>query len=126
MGEVRLNDGKYGQMTCRTQENRKIRPSVGCGDKSVPSTVVRRYDFRKLGGHLGNVGLVRMLVQLMLRTDGWHRYLSDFDFRFGSKAAVGGARSITYQAVLSGCRPLHQAARLGPGGSNSMRARATP
>ena len=37
--------------------------------------------------------LGRMLVQLMLRTDGWHRYLSDFDFRYGSKPVflmIGG------------------------------------
>ncbi len=41
------NDGKYGHVAFRThvvfrtQENRKIRPSVGCGENSVPSTVVR-------------------------------------------------------------------------------------
>ncbi len=63
MGEVRLNDGKYGQMTFRTQENRKIRPSVGCGDKSVPSTVVRRYDLRKSGGHLGKVGSIHPMTR---------------------------------------------------------------
>ncbi len=34
----------------------KIMPSVGCGENSVPSTVVRGYDLRKPGGHLGNVG----------------------------------------------------------------------
>ena len=41
----------------------KIRPSDGCKGNSdgckgntVPSTVVRGYDLRKLGGHLGNVG----------------------------------------------------------------------
>jgi hypothetical protein len=28
-------------MAFQTQENRKIRPSVGCGENSVPSTVVR-------------------------------------------------------------------------------------
>ena len=39
-----------------TMANRKIRPSVGCGENSVPSTVVGEYGFRKLGGHLGNVG----------------------------------------------------------------------
>ena len=55
-GGVCLNDGKYGQMAFRTRENRKIRPSVGCGENSVPSTVVRGYDLRKPGGHLGNVG----------------------------------------------------------------------
>ena len=58
MGEVRLNDGKYGKMTFRTQENRKIRPSVGCGDKFLPSTAVRRYNFRNPRSHLGNVGLI--------------------------------------------------------------------
>ena len=35
----------------------KIRPSDGCKGNTVPSTVVRGYDFRKPGGHLGNVGL---------------------------------------------------------------------
>ena len=36
----------------------KIRPSDGCKGNTVPSTVVRGYDLRKPGGHLGNVGLV--------------------------------------------------------------------
>ncbi len=35
----------------------KIRPSDGCKGDTVPSTVVRGYDLRKPGGHLGNVGL---------------------------------------------------------------------
>ena len=34
----------------------EIRPSDGRGENSVPSTVVRGYDPRKPGGHLGNVG----------------------------------------------------------------------
>ena len=34
----------------------KIRPSDGCKGNTVPSTVVRGYDLRKPGGHLGNVG----------------------------------------------------------------------
>ena len=34
----------------------KIRPSDGCKGDTVPSTVVRGYDLRKPGGHLGNVG----------------------------------------------------------------------
>jgi len=34
----------------------KIRPSDGCRRDTVPSTVVRGYDLRKSGGHLGNVG----------------------------------------------------------------------
>ncbi|MCZ6587745.1 MAG: hypothetical protein O7B24_07355 [Alphaproteobacteria bacterium] len=55
-GGVCLDYGKYGQMALRTQENRKIRPSIGCGENSVPSTVVRGHDLRKPGGHLGNVG----------------------------------------------------------------------
>lgn len=37
----------------------KIRPSVGCKGNTVPSTVARGYDFRKPGGHLGNVGQER-------------------------------------------------------------------
>ncbi len=39
----------------------KIRSSVGCGENSVPSTVVRGYELRKPGGYLGNVGLVNAL-----------------------------------------------------------------
>ncbi len=54
-GEVCLDDGKYGQITFRTRENRKISPSDGRGESSDPSTGVRGYDFYKLGGHLGNV-----------------------------------------------------------------------
>ncbi len=34
----------------------KFGPSDGRGRDTVPSTVVRGYDLRKLGGHLGNVG----------------------------------------------------------------------
>ncbi len=34
----------------------KIRPSDSCKGNTIPSTVVRGYDLRKLGGHLGNVG----------------------------------------------------------------------
>ena len=34
----------------------KIRPSDGCKGNTVPSAVVRGYDLRKPGGHLGNVG----------------------------------------------------------------------
>ncbi len=34
----------------------KLRPSDGCKETTVPSTVIRGYDLRKLGGHLGNVG----------------------------------------------------------------------
>jgi hypothetical protein len=39
----------------------KIRPSDGCKGDTVPSTVVRGYDLRKPGGHLGNVGLTHFL-----------------------------------------------------------------
>ncbi|MCH8239878.1 MAG: hypothetical protein IIB62_07475 [Proteobacteria bacterium] len=35
---------------------RTIRPSVGCGENSVPLTVVRGYDLCKPGGDLGNDG----------------------------------------------------------------------
>ncbi len=55
-GGVCLDDGKYGQMAFRAQENRKIRSSGGGGNYSVPSTVARLYDFREPGGYLGNVG----------------------------------------------------------------------
>ena len=36
----------------------KIMPSDGCKGNTVPSTVVRGYDLRKPGGHLGNVGSI--------------------------------------------------------------------
>ena len=36
----------------------KIRPSDGCKEDTVPSTVVRGYDLCKPGGHLGNVGYI--------------------------------------------------------------------
>ncbi len=58
---VCLNGGKSGEIAFQTQENRKIRPSVGCGENSVPSTVVRGYDLCQPGGHLGNVGLEALL-----------------------------------------------------------------
>ena len=56
-GELRLNPGKYGQMAFRTQKNRKIRPSDGCGRDTVPLAVKWWYDFPEFGCHLGNVGL---------------------------------------------------------------------
>ncbi len=40
----------------------KIGPSDGCKGDTVPSTVVRGYDLRKPGGHLGNVGLTGFIV----------------------------------------------------------------
>ncbi len=43
-------------MAFRTQETRKIRPSVGCGEAFVPSTIVQWYDLRNPVGHMGNVG----------------------------------------------------------------------
>ncbi len=55
-GEVCLDDGKYGQMAFRAQENRKIRSSDGCGENPVLSTMVGRYGFHEPGGNLGNVG----------------------------------------------------------------------
>ncbi len=56
-GEVRLDDGKYGQTAFRTQENRKIRPSVGLGRDAVLLAVERWNDFPEFGGYPGNVGL---------------------------------------------------------------------
>jgi len=48
---------------CITSMDRRVlavllHEEVGCGENSVPSTVVRGYDFCKPGGHLENVGLV--------------------------------------------------------------------
>lgn len=51
-----LVDGKYGQLAIRTKKNRKIRLSDGCGENSVLSTMVRRYDLHRPGGYLGNIG----------------------------------------------------------------------
>ena len=45
----------------------KIRPSDGCKGNTVPSTVVRGYDLRKPGGHLGNVGLSTKLQGKLLK-----------------------------------------------------------
>ena len=42
----------------------KIRPSDGCKGNTVPSTVVRGDDLRKPGGHLGNVGELRLLSRV--------------------------------------------------------------
>ena len=41
----------------------KIRPSDGCKGNTVTSTVVRGYDLRKPGGHLGNVGSTCRLIE---------------------------------------------------------------
>ena len=48
----------------------KIRPSDGCKGNTVPSTVVRGYDLRKPGGHLGNVGQMTGYAQVELKTQG--------------------------------------------------------
>ena len=55
-GGVCLDDGKYGQRTFRTQEIRKIRPSVGCGVTFFPLIVVWGYDLQQPGSDLGNAG----------------------------------------------------------------------
>ena len=57
-GEVRLVDGKYGQMAFQKQKNRKIKSTDGCGENFIPSMAVRRFDFHKPGGYLGNVRFV--------------------------------------------------------------------
>jgi hypothetical protein len=56
-GEVHLDEGKYGQMAFRTQEDRKNRSPDGCGDRFLPSNMIRGHDSHKLGDYLGNVGL---------------------------------------------------------------------
>jgi hypothetical protein len=43
-------------MAFQTQEKRKITASAGCGENSVPSTMVRWYDFHEPRGYLGNLG----------------------------------------------------------------------
>ena len=53
-GEVHLDDEKLGLMcflTLPIHQNQAI--SDGCGESSVPSTVVRGYELYKFGGHLG-------------------------------------------------------------------------
>ena len=56
----RRSQGPQGGVGRTLTSNRglisKIRPSDGCKGDTVPSTVVRGYDLRKPGGHLGNVG----------------------------------------------------------------------
>ncbi len=44
-----------------------------------------------------------MLVQLMLWTVGWHRYLSDFDFRHGSKETYCAVASPEFQRRMLAC-----------------------
>jgi hypothetical protein len=56
-GEVHLDEGEYGQMAFRTQEDRKNRSPDGCGDCFLPSNMIRGHDSHKLGDYLGNVGL---------------------------------------------------------------------
>jgi hypothetical protein len=55
--EVHLDEGKYGQMAFHTQEDRKTRSPDGCGDRFLPSNMIRGHDSHKLGDYLGNVGL---------------------------------------------------------------------
>ncbi len=55
-GGVCLDDAKYGQMAFWTQENRKIRPSVGYGENTIPLAVRRWYNLLEFGCYLGNVG----------------------------------------------------------------------
>ena len=61
-GEVKTTGGgvsewrQIWQMAFHRGLISKIRPSDGCKGNTVPSTVVRGYDLRKPGGHLGNVG----------------------------------------------------------------------
>ncbi len=44
------------------RKTKKIRPSDGCKGDTVPSAVVRGYDLRKPGGHLGNVGTCSFFI----------------------------------------------------------------
>ncbi len=60
------NGGKSGHWPFKLGLISKTGPSVGCGANSFPSTVVRGYDLRKPGGHLGNVGLY--MVQIRRKT----------------------------------------------------------
>ncbi len=60
MGEVCLDDGKYGQMAFQARvdlQNQAIGwLSDGCGRDAVPVTVERRSDFPEFACHMGNVG----------------------------------------------------------------------
>ena len=47
------NMGKWPSGHSKTET---IRSSDGCGETSVPSTMVRGYDFYRPGGYLGNPG----------------------------------------------------------------------
>ncbi len=55
-GEVRLDDGKYGQMAFRTQQNRNNQVIGWLRGNFCSLTMVRGYDFHRLGGYLGNPG----------------------------------------------------------------------
>ncbi len=62
--------GNLGKWSSKRGPISKIRPSDGCRRDAVPSTVVRGYDLRKLGGHLGNVGWMETAGPGSHRSDG--------------------------------------------------------
>ncbi len=61
--------GKPGKWASNRGLISKIRPSDGCKGDTVPSTVVRGYDLRKPGGHLGNVGSIGQVGQFPTGVD---------------------------------------------------------
>ncbi len=56
-GGVCLNGGESGQMAFKPRADLQNQAIGWLQRDTVPSTVVRGYDLRKPGGHLGNVGL---------------------------------------------------------------------
>ena len=55
-GEVRLDDGKLGQIAFRTLSNRQDQAIDGCERYAFSVAVKWWYNFHEYGGHLGNVG----------------------------------------------------------------------
>jgi len=62
MGEVCLDDGKYGQMGFRTRPNRKRQAIRRLPRNSVPLATESLYDFHELGAYWGNVGYERETI----------------------------------------------------------------
>jgi hypothetical protein len=72
------NMGKWSwQVAFRTQEDRKIRPPDGYGDRLLPSNTVREYNSHRLEGHLGNVGKKAFIMFGGTGRNARYRALSD-------------------------------------------------
>ena len=115
-GEVRLDDGKFGQMAFRTQENRKIRSSDGCGGKMIPTAAQFACHRHEIDANLGNVGLIQPAVCLIFSDDGHLRRLED---RTGGTPAWHRRRA-------SASFPLYPSASVAWWAAASSRSPASP